>query len=357
MTSDNVNNNQLTKVVGYTFPILITILFLYVAFKGVNLNESFSIIAKSSILPLLLYIIVFFLSHLARAIRWKFIVNSVKNDVSMFHLFGSVMVSYGVSCVVPRLGELYRGLFLGRWEGISRSTIIGTIVVERIIDIAAFAFAALISVSIFQVNLYDKIIWLKTSLIIGFLLIFCLTIFLIFLVKFQEIFRNGLIKISKKFSDKTANRVRSIFDTLLSGLSSIKGTKNIFFIVVWTILLLLLYALNSYVGFYILGMDSSGSVTFKMAWIVMTISSFGVMIPTPGGTGPYHAISILVLTQLFLFSNEISAAYAILTHFINYVLFILTTLLFIFIVNRQREKKGLKKETFLSVFNLNTEEK
>jgi len=357
LTSDNVNNNQLAKVVGYTFPILITILFLYFAFRGVNLSESFSIIAKSAIFPLILYIIVFFLSHLARAIRWKYIINSVKNDVSMFHLFGSVMVSYGVSCVVPRLGELYRGLFLGKWEGISRSTIIGTIVVERIIDIAAFALAALISVSVFQTNLYDKIVWLKTSLIIGFTLIFCLTIFLIFLVKFQEIFRNGLIKISNKFSDKITSRVKSIFDTLLSGLSSIKGTKNIIFIIVWTILILLLYALNSYVGFYILGLDSSGSVTFKMAWILMTISSFGVMIPTPGGTGPYHAISILVLTQLFLFSNEVSAAFAILTHFINYVLFILSTLLFIFIVNRQREKKGLQKETFLSVFNLNKEEK
>ena len=357
MTSDNVHNNQLAKVVGYTFPILITILFLYVAFRDVNLNESFSIISRSSIIPLLLYITVFFLSHLARAVRWKFIVNSVKKDVSMFHLFGSVMVSYGVSCVVPRLGELYRGLFLGRWEGISRSTIIGTIVVERIIDIAAFAFAALISVSIFQVNLYEKIIWLKTSLTIGFSLIFFLTLFLIFLVKFQEIFRNGLIKISRKFSYKIADRVKSIFDTLLSGLSSIKGTKNIIYIAVWTILIILLYALNSYVGFYVLGMDSSGSVTFKTAWILMTISSFGVMIPTPGGTGPYHAISILVLTQLFLFSSEISAAYAILTHFINYVLFILSTLFFIYIVNRQRGKKGLQKETFLSVFNLNKEEK
>ena len=357
MTSDNVHNNQLAKVVGYTFPILITILFLYVAFRDVNLNESFSIISRSSIIPLLLYITVFFLSHLARAVRWKFIVNSVKKDVSMFHLFGSVMVSYGVSCVVPRLGELYRGLFLGRWEGISRSTIIGTIVVERIIDIAAFAFAALISVSIFQVNLYEKIIWLKTSLTIGFSLIFFLTLFLIFLVKFQEIFRNGLIKISRKFSDKIADRVKPIFDTLLSGLSSIKGTTNIIYIAVWTILIILLYALNSYVGFYVLGMDSSGSVTFKTAWILMTISSFGVMIPTPGGTGPYHAISILVLTQLFLFSSEISAAYAILTHFINYVLFILSTLFFIYIVNRQRGKKGLQKETFLSVFNLNKEEK
>ena len=357
MTSDNANNNQLAKVVGYTFPILITILFLYFAFRGINLNESFLIIAKSSILPLMLYIIVFFLSHLARAVRWKYMVNSIKKDVSMFHLFGSVMVSYGVSCVVPRLGELYRGLFLGKWEAISRSTIIGTIVVERIIDIAAFAFAALISVSIFQANLYDKIIWLKTSLIIGFSLIFCLTIFLIFLVRFQEIFRNGLIKLSKKFCDKIAERVKSIFDTLLSGLSSIKGTKNIFYIFVWTILILLLYALNSYVGFYILRMDSSGAVTLKMAWILMTISSFGVMIPTPGGTGPYHAITIFVLTQLFLFGNEVSAAFAILTHFINYVLFVLSTLLFIFIVNRQRGKKGLQKETFLSVFNLDTEHK
>jgi uncharacterized membrane protein YbhN (UPF0104 family) len=150
--------------------------------------------------------------------------------------------------------------------------------------------------------------------------------------------------------------LEGLFDTLISGLSSVKGYKNILMISLWSVAILLLYALNSYVGFYIFGMESSGRVTFAMAWIVMTISSFSAMIPTPGGTGPYHLISIFVLTQLFKFGYEVSAAYALLTHFISYSLFVLSTVIIIYFVNRSRMKKGLNKESFLSVFKISSEE-
>ena len=356
MTSGKTNN-QLAKVAGYFFPVILTILFLYFAFKGIDLQKSLSLIAQSSLLAIFLYVVVFFASHLARALRWRYMIKSVKKDVSTFHLFGSVMVGYGVSCVIPRLGELYRGLFFGRWENISRSSAIGTIVVERIIDIATFALAALISVSLYSGDLYNEVSWLKTSLIIGYILIFLATVFLFLLVRYQELFKKIFLKLAAKINKHLENRLEGLFNTLISGLSSIKGTKNIIMLIIWSAVILLLYALNSYVGFYIFGMESTGRVTFAMAWIVMTISSFSAMIPTPGGTGPYHLISIFVLTQLFRFGYEVSAAYALLTHFISYLLFVISTLIIIYIVNVSRLKKGLKRESFLSVFSINTEEK
>lgn len=356
MTSGKTNN-QLAKVAGYLSPVIITVLFLYLAFNGIDLTKSFDLIAKSSLFAVFFYIIIFFLSHLARAIRWRYMVKSVKKDVSTFHLFGSVMVGYGVSCIIPRFGELYRGLFLGRWENISRTTVIGTIVVERVIDITLFAFAALISVALYSGNLFDEINWLGPSLILGYGMIFITTLFLVLLVKYQEKFRKIFLIIVGKINKKFETRLEMLFDTLISGLSSIKGTKNILMIILWSVVIILLYALNSYVGFFIFGMESTGRVTFAMAWIVMTISSFSAMIPTPGGTGPYHLISIFALTQLFKFGIEVSAAYALLTHFISYSLFVLSTLAVIFLVNRSRLKKGLKKESFLSVFNLSADEK
>lgn len=356
MTSGK-SNNQLAKIAGYLFPVFLTILFLFFAFKGIDLTKSFDLISHSSLIWIFIYFVVFLASHLARAIRWKYMIDSVKKDVSMFHLFGSVMVSYGISCVIPRLGELYRGLFLGRWEGISRSTVIGTIIVERIIDIAAFAIAALISVAIYSGNLYDKITWLRTSLVIGFGLITAAVIFLVFLVRFRNNFRNGLIKLSSRFGEKTAGRLHEIFDTLINGFSSIKSGKNILMISAWSAGIILLYALNTFVGFYMLEMQFSGEVNFSMAFIVMTIGAFVAMIPTPGGTGSYHWITILVLTQLYRFSDETSGAFAILTHFISYIGFILSTLIIVFIVNRQRVKRGLQKETFLSVFKIHSDEK
>jgi hypothetical protein len=267
------------------------------------------------------------------------------------------MVSYGVSCIIPRLGELYRGLFLGRWENISRTTVIGTIVVERIIDVAAFACAALISVYIYSGNLYDKVLWLKTSLITGFVLIFVMIFLLIFMVRYKGKFNESILRMIGKISPNLAAKLKNIFDTLITGLSSITGVRNIISILFLSALILALYAANAYVGFYVLGIGNNVAVSYGMSWVVMTISAFGVMIPTPGGTGSYHLISIFALTRLFAFDYETSAAYAIFTHLISYVLSILSAVLMIYLINWQRAKKGLKRENIFSVFSIKSGDK
>ncbi len=357
LISDKTNKNRLPKAAGFSVTVVLTFIFLFFAFRNVDLAKSFYLISRSSLLVILFYVIVFLFSHYARAVRWKYMLLSVKKDLSNYHLFGSVMVGYGVNCVIPRLGELYRGLFLGRWENISRTTVIGTIVIERIIDITFFIFASLISVSIYSGNLYSEIVWLKPSLVIGFALILIMVIGLIVLIKNQKKFSNVIVRFAGKISSNFAEKVAVIFETLINGLSSIRSFKVIFMILFWSVIILALYALNALVGFYMLGMHSFGEVNFITAWVVMTVSSFGVLIPTPGGTGSYHIISIFALTQLFQFDYEISAAYAILTHFISYLVFVLFTLFIIYSVNKQRTQKGLQKENFFSVFNPNSDTK
>ena len=357
MTSVNENKKSLKKLGGYLLPVVVTLLFLYFAFKGIDLKKSFALIVNTSILWLFVYLIVFFLSHYLRALRWKVMIVSIKKDSSTFNLFGATMVGYGVNCVIPRLGELYRGLFLGKWEGISRSTMLGTIVVERIVDIASFALTALISVQIYSGDLFTDVPWLKLSLMIGFGLILVLIIVLVLLVKFEKKFTSAILRFVGKFSQKFSEKLSEAFSTLIDGLSSLQNISHIIFFMFYTVGIMLLYALNSYVGFYMLGMEKLGHVTFSMAWVFMSISAFSVLIPTPGGTGSYHIISIFVLSQLYSFSYEVSAAYAILSHFIQYVVFIGSTVLLIYIINKIRERKGAKKENFLSVFNINSGDK
>lgn len=282
-------------------------------------------------------------------------IKSVKSDTSVFNLFGAVMIGYGVNCVIPRLGEVYRGLFIGRWEGISRTTMFGTVIIERIIDIGSFAFASIISVYIFSGNLFKEVVWLRTSLMIGFGLIFFITILIVFMVKYEQKFGYTIVKFLGKFNKKFSKKFSEIFSTLVSGLSSIQDGKSIFIITFYTALILFLYALNSYFGFFMLDMQNYGNVDFAMAWVLMTISAYGVIIPTPGGTGSYHIISIFVLTQLYNFEYELSAAYALLTHFLSYVIFIGSTVVIIYFINKINEKKGMKKENFLSVFDYKPE--
>lgn len=357
MTSVKEHKGSFRKLSGYFLPVILTIIFLVLAFRGIDLKQSFNLISKTSFGWLFIYLIIFYLSHYVRAVRWKVMIKSVKPDASSLNLFGAVMIGYGVNCVIPRFGEIYRGLFLGRWEKISRTTMIGTIVVERVIDIVSFGAASFISVLFYSGNLFEDIVWLKPSLILGFIIIIVIIFLIALIVKYEQSFTSSLFNFIKRINPKLSNKFSEIISTLIEGFSSIKGGKNIFKIIFLTILIFSLYALNTYVGFFMIGMEKLGNVDFKMSWVFMSISAFGTLIPTPGGTGSYHIISIFVLSRLYNFNYEVSAAYAILTHFIQYVVFVFSTLALLYIINKKRERKGEKKENFFSVLNTNSDYK
>ena len=69
----------------------------------------------------------------------------------------------------------------------------------------------------------------------------------------------------------------------------------------------------------------------------MTIAAFGIVIPTPGGTGSYHALAKSALVLLYGYGEVISLAYAFLTHIISYFLFIVLALVIFFILNRSHD--------------------
>jgi uncharacterized protein (TIRG00374 family) len=298
---------------------------------------------------LILFILSFFVSHFLRALRWKVMLESNKPNTSVLNLFGATMIGYGVNSVVPRLGELYRGFFAGKWENISRSIVLGTIVVERIIDILALGISVLISVLLYEGNMYSELTWLKSTVIFGFVGIFAIILILFLLIRFQENFYSLILKYVGKISNNFADKLSYIFKMLIDGFSTIKGTKNYLMVTLLSVLIMLNYGLSAQLGFYVLNLGDDAQVSYSMAWIVMTISAFGIVIPTPGGIGTYHFIAISVLVGLFSFTEEMASAYAILTHTISTLIFIISMFGFMGFINYIRVKSGLKKENFYSV--------
>jgi len=351
-----MNKDSLKKVVGFLLPLILMLVFLYMAFKSINLNKVLTYISNVRLNYLALFIFLFLLSHIVRAIRWKYIIYSQKKDAKILNLFGATMIGYGVNAVVPRLGEVYRAVFLGKWEGISRTSMLGTVIVERVIDILALAFSVLLSVLLYSGNLYRQVYWLKSAVQLAFILISVAILMMIALVVLKEKFSAVILKFVGFFSEKAAEKLNYLFSTLTEGFTSLKGAKNYFVVISLTVVVMFLYGLNSYVGFYVLGMDSIRKVTFGMGWILMTISAFGVVIPTPGGLGSYHLIAISVLTTIFNFQPEISGAYAIVTHFVAYIIFILSPPFFVFLINKKRTAAGKESFNFITVFKKNNGE-
>lgn len=332
MTSDKSKKIlSFRSFLNYFLSFLLAVIFLYIAFHDVDFDEVLEIASNANLFWMIIFISLFYLGHFLRAYRWKFILLSVKPDTKFSHLFGSLMIGYGVNCITPKLGEVTRAVLFGRWEGLSRSSMFGTVILERIIDIIALAVSVLIAIIISTENIRESFPWLLTTLYVSAVLIFIFILFLYFILRYEEKFSKWIIKLLNRFSHSIADKVAYIFSMLTQGFFSLKGRKNYYITFLLSALIIIVYAITSYVGLLMLNMQHIQPVTFTMGWVLMSISSIGVIIPTPGSTGSYHTLAKSTLVLLYGFSETVGAAYAFLTHIISYILFILTSVVIYFL--------------------------
>ena len=87
-----------------------------------------------------------------RGLRWQRLLAPIRH-VPYRSVIGYLLVGYLANNVLPaRLGELVRSHFLGDREGLSRTTTLGTVVVERVIDTAMVVGIAALAILVLNVR-------------------------------------------------------------------------------------------------------------------------------------------------------------------------------------------------------------
>jgi uncharacterized protein (TIRG00374 family) len=72
-----------------------------------------------------------------RALRWKTLLRSLV-PIPIHRVGGYMLVGYLANTVLPvRLGELIRSHYVGSREGVSRMSVLGTVVAERVLDVTS----------------------------------------------------------------------------------------------------------------------------------------------------------------------------------------------------------------------------
>ncbi|MFN3939569.1 MAG: lysylphosphatidylglycerol synthase transmembrane domain-containing protein, partial [Chitinophagales bacterium] len=80
-------------------------------------------------------VLIGFISHIIRALRWQMMIRPLGYAPRLRITFSAVMVAYLSNLAVPRLGEVTRCGIMQKYEGVPFDKAIGTIVVERAIDL------------------------------------------------------------------------------------------------------------------------------------------------------------------------------------------------------------------------------
>jgi glycosyltransferase 2 family protein len=87
-----------------------------------------------------------------RALRWQRLLRPIAH-VRYRPMLGYLLIGYLANNVLPaRLGELVRSHYLGDREGISRAAALGTVVVERVVDLVACVAIASVALLVLSVR-------------------------------------------------------------------------------------------------------------------------------------------------------------------------------------------------------------
>ena len=300
--------NKIYNILKIILPLLLSILFIsyaledfnYTLFIGSLKNANYLFIISS----ILLLIIIIFL----RSLRWKLLFTK---QLKINDLYKSQLIGYMGNNIFPlRLGELLKALFLEKKSKISKYEIIGTVILERVLDLIGLIvlFIILLNFSIIELVSSDSI------KVIYFLLIFAsLSIILSF----------NLNKI-KNFKFK--NSSFQIIDDIISGFSTI-NKSNFVLSIFYTILIWLSYI----IVVYLVQKSMYLNLSFIQCILLLFLSSLVLMIPSmPGNIGTFEGS---VVYTLLLFGIKDDFGFAFILHAVSFIPY---TLLGLFYLIKER---------------------
>jgi uncharacterized protein (TIRG00374 family) len=132
--------------------LVIALAALAFVVRQVDLSRTADILARASLGWLGVMLLFQAADIVLRAIRWQRLVEPI-HHVPFLPITGYLLIGYLANNVLPaRLGELVRCHYLGDREGISRTTTLGTVVVERVVDTAVVVTLASLAILVLHVR-------------------------------------------------------------------------------------------------------------------------------------------------------------------------------------------------------------
>ncbi len=316
---------QLSRIIQYVvFPAfgLFIIWHLYKDHKADEIIQvlkndiNFSWIGLSVILGLL--------SHLSRAFRWRMLLEPVEKKPAIGNTFWAVMIGYLANLVFPRMGEITRCGVLSKYEGMSFTRVVGTVVAERLTDLIMLV---LILVTVFIIQFDILVVFLRDNTNIDSIRVLLQSpIFYVALLSSVVI-----IFLVLRFSNKIEmlSRIKNLWIKFSDGLGSFRKIKNIPLFIFHTLFIWLMYFMMIYVCFY--SMEATSVLSIDAGITILLTGSLGMLAPVQGGIGPWHFMVIATL-KLYGVPADAGGVFALVVHAAQNTMIIVVGLFAFFIL-------------------------
>lgn len=285
-------------------PLAFGVFLIWYVFKDLSPTEKkelFTALKQADYFWIAVSMLFGILSHMSRAIRWKYTIKPLGKTPGFWNSFFTVMIGYVANYALPRLGEVTRPALLAKYEGLSFNKLFGTIVAERVADMVILALimggVLLIELDMLRDLLFDFINsgdnpFSKTKLIIlaSFFLL-GLGLFFFFL------FSKSQLPIFVK--------IRNLLRGILEGLQSILKMEDKLYFIMHTVFIWVMYVGMYYICFF--SITETAEVPFAAVMASFVMGSLAIVF-VQGGLGVFP---IAIMETLILYGISKTSALAL----------------------------------------------
>ena len=308
---------------------------MWLAFKSVDFGKLYETLKVANYWWLLFSIFFGFIAFLSRTRRWILLINPLGYKPSFFNTFNALMTGYLANLALPRVGEITRCVALGKKEKMPADQLIGTVIVERVID--TISLIIIMAVLIFTSNLEIKqfinesiITPIEQSVgsawILWIPLILLGTAILIAMI----VYRRNLRKI--KFFAKLFDFLKGI----VNGLKTITNLERKGEFIFHTFFIWINYLLMTWL--IVFSLEATSHLTIGDSVFLLVIGGFGMAAPVQGGFGAFHYVISRGLLVIYGIPLEDGLAYAILSHESQLIFVIITGIIGFFLIFRNKKE-------------------
>jgi glycosyltransferase 2 family protein len=276
-----------------------------------------------------------FIGIVIRALRWQLLIEPLGFKPSNFNLVNAVIIGYLANIPLPRFGEIARCASLNKTDKIPVDSLIGTVIIERIIDLLTLLILIVIiivaKIGFFGNFFKEKVFipWYNTLFIsLKFWILILLVVSIVLFILF--VFRNKIRKLT--FYHKILNFIKGI----LSGFRTFITMEKRGRFIILTILLWFTYLMMTYVVFF--SISSTSNLSLLDGLFILIAGSIGMTAPVQSGFGAYHWMVSLGL-MLYGIDQATGLLYATLCHESQIILIIIIGSISMFFVFAGKQKK------------------
>ena len=305
------------KVLQVVFPLLLGAFILVWVYRDFNFQRVGEVLTGGMDYGWIAVSLVFgVFANLFRGWRWKLALEPLGEYPRTSHCVYAIFISYASNLVIPRVGEVTRCGVLSKYDGVSFSKSLGTVVSERMIDtLCVGLITGLVLLS--QMPVFATF-FAETGTNVGryaevltsghfYLIILCALVILVlgfFLIRNIALFA----------------KLKGILQNVWQGVVALKDIKHIPLYIIYTVGIWGCYFLEFYLAFYAFGFSAHLGVSAGL--VMFVVGTLAVIVPTPNGAGPWH-FAVMTMMMLYGVGKEDAGIFALLVHGIQTFLLIL----------------------------------